>query len=179
MKFKIKITLNQKGQKLFSKSFHILSDITRDYSPLTDEDIDEKIREEFSWDFTEKYEVLSGGLIELEKGDYVKVTVIHRDSSTYHISRVSNITDSAICVETELHPFNFSGDEIVGRKRYPQKSISIPTKEEVERHLEESKRVDLIEKIENLVGEDDYRLSILKTEVLEEIYRLLDDPNSR
>ena len=79
MKFKIKITLNQKGQKLFSKTHHILSDITRDYSPLTDEDIDEKIREEFSWDFTEKYEVLSGGLIELEEGDYVKVTVIHRD----------------------------------------------------------------------------------------------------
>ena len=66
MKFKIKITLNEKGQKLFSKAFHIIDNITRDYSPLTDEDIDERIKEEFSWDFTEKYEVLSGGLIELE-----------------------------------------------------------------------------------------------------------------
>lgn len=171
MNIKIDVILNEKGQKLTSKNTYSIR-ITRDCGIPGDDEIEKIIYEEVPKELVEKYEISYGGFIDLKVGDYIKI--INPSNNSYKITKVSKINDKFIGVENYNSNFDYNGKE-VSRKKL-KLELNFPTESEIKKHEENLRRDFLAREIEEFV--EDYSFGILKTDVLEEIYRLINDKDS-
>ena len=171
MNIKIDIILNEKGQRLTSKNIHSIR-VTRDCIPETDE-IEKIVHEEVPKELIDKYVISSGGFIDLNVGDYIKV--IDLSNNSYVIRKISKINDKSIRIEDYDSSFGFDGNEISRRKL--KLKLEFPTKSEIKKHEENLRRDFLLIEIEDLIDSSNCLFN-LKIDVLEEIYRLMKDKDS-
>lgn len=170
MKYILKVDFNEKGKKLTGKDFYN-KHVNLEYKPDKDE-VDKLANEDVPKELIKEVTVIEGSFVNLEIGDYVKLTEITSQySSTYRLEKVKEITDTTIIIENYRYPFDYSGKEH-SRRKNNLSTIEIPTKKEIEDHKYRLLHGELVNEITELI-ENDEALSVLSNIELKEILSII------